>query len=132
MITWKYLDANNETVGKYDAGLNIGGGLVSDAEFQQWLAAGNTPEPYVDPPTLVPSVVSRAQARKALVLRGLFGQVQPAIDAIPDQVQRQLVQIDWDDSQTFERTNSTLMMLATALSLTESDLDNLFTLAGTL
>lgn len=79
-----------------------------------------------------PTVVTRAQARKALVLAGLFAQVQPIIDAIADPVQRQMVQIDWDDRLTFERTNPTLLTLSNALGLTAEQLDGLFTTAATL
>lgn len=78
------------------------------------------------PPPPPPSKVSRAQARKALVLAGLYDSVQPAIDAIADPIQRKLVQIDWDDSLSFERNNVTLQTLATTLGLTSTQLDELF------
>lgn len=79
-----------------------------------------------------PHSVTRAQARKALVLAGLFAEVQPAINAIQDPVQRQLVQIDWDDRVAFERDNPTLLQLAGALGLTAEQLDALFIQAGAL
>lgn len=49
-----------------------------------------------------------------------------SIDAIADPIQRKLVQIDWDDSLSFERNNVTLQTLATTLGLTSTQLDELF------
>ena len=46
----------------------------------------------------VPEKVTRRQARQALVLAGKFNLVQTAIDSISDPVQKQLMQIEWDDS----------------------------------
>lgn len=80
----------------------------------------------------VPQVVTRRQARQALLLAGRLQDVQPAIDAIADPVQRGMVQIEWDDSQEFQRTRPTLIALATAIGMTEADLDNLFTQAAQL
>jgi len=97
-------------------------------ECPEWVGIGmdiNTPKP-----TPVPQSVTRAQARKALAIQGLFSSVQPAIDSIEDPLQRQLAQIDWDDSLTYERNNATLAMLAEGLGLSEQQLDELFILAA--
>lgn len=75
---------------------------------------------------LVPPKVTRRQARQALLLAGLLDDVQPAIDAIPDPVQRGLAQIEWDDSQEFERHRPLLIQLAGALGLDGEALDGLF------
>lgn len=75
---------------------------------------------------VIPHSITRAQARAALILAGLIDRVQPAIDAIADQLQRALVQSDWDNRLTFERDNATLLALATALGLTDAQLDDLF------
>lgn len=91
--------------------------------------------PYVappPPPPVVPQVVTRRQARQALLIAGKLAQVQPAIDAIADPLQRGLIQIEWDDSQTFERQRPTLIALATAIGLDDAELDALFTTASTL
>lgn len=82
------------------------------------------------PAVVVPESVTRRQARQALLLAGLLDSVQPAIDAIPDPIERGLVQIDWDDSQEFERHRPTLLMLASALGLTEEQVDTLFIAAA--
>lgn len=89
-----------------------------------------TPPPPPPPP--VPESVTRRQARQALLLRGKLSLVQPAIDAIADATQRGLIQIEWDDSQVFERHRPTLIALATAIGLSATDLDDLFIFAATL
>lgn len=74
----------------------------------------------------VPASVTRRQAKQALLLNGLLANVQPAIDAIPDAAQRTMIQIEWDDSQEFERDRPALIALGSALGLTGVQLDNLF------
>lgn len=86
---------------------------------------------YVAPPPepvkpVVPEKVTRRQAKQSLALAGLLDQVQPAIDAITDPLQRQLMQIEWDDSQVFERNRPSMIALATGLGLTSQQLDALF------
>lgn len=78
----------------------------------------------------VPAKVTRRQARQALALEGLLDKVQPAIDAIPDPQQRQLAQIEWDDSQDFERDRALLIQLGHAIGLTDAGIDALFIRAG--
>ena len=74
----------------------------------------------------VPASVTRRQAKQALLLNGLLANVQPAIDAIPDATQRAMIQIEWDDSQVFERDRPALIALGSALGLTSVQLDDLF------
>lgn len=93
--------------------------------------SGGIFEKYI-PPVIIPQEVTRRQARQALYLSGILGNVQAAIDAIPDVTQRNMVQIEWDDSLAFERTRPTLVALATALGLSSEDLDNLFIQASKL
>lgn len=83
-------------------------------------------------PPRVPARVTRRQARQALALAGLISQVQPAIDAIPDPQQRQLAQIEWDDSQDFERERPLLIDLGHAIGLDDAGIDELFIQAGAL
>lgn len=92
--------------------------------YQDWLAEGHAPQPPGPPP--VPASVTRRQARQALLLAGKLHQVQPAIDAIPDPVQREMLSIEWEDSQTFERHRPSLVALATALGMSATDIDALF------
>lgn len=87
------------------------------------------PNPII--PT-VPQVVSRRQAKQALFLRSKLDLVQPSIDSIQDATQRALMQIEWDDSQEFVRTRSSLVAIGTAIGLDSNGIDELFTLASTL
>ena len=80
----------------------------------------------------VPQAVTRRQAKQALLLAGLLDDVQPAIDAIPEATQRGLIQIEWYDSQVFERDRPALIALATALGLDSNDLDDMFRTASAL
>lgn len=93
------------------------------------------PAPYEAPPPTppaVPQVVTRRQARQALLLAGRLQDVQPAIDAIADPLQRGMVQIEWDDSLEFHRTRPTLLALAQSIGMTDADLDAMFIQAGQL
>jgi hypothetical protein len=86
------------------------------------------PEPVV----VVPQEVTRRQALQALLLSNKLQLVQPAIDAIPDATQRGLMQIEWDDSQTFQRQRPALIALGTAIGLDSAAIDALFVTAATL
>lgn len=99
--------------------------------YLAWVDAGNTAEAYVEPPAVVPSVVTRRQARRALLDAGLLASVDAAIAAMSSPA-KERAQIDWDDAQTFERDNALLAQLASALSLDDAALDALFTAAGAL
>lgn len=80
----------------------------------------------------VPERVTRRQARQALLLNGLLDTVQPAIDAIPDTMQRGLAQIEWDDSQIFLRERPLVIAIGGAIGLDAAGLDALFIQAGEL
>lgn len=80
----------------------------------------------------VPASVSRRQARQALALAGKLSSVEAAIAAIPDATQRQLMQIEWEDSQVFQRNRASLIQMATAIGLSSADIDALFIAAAAL
>ena len=103
---------------------------MSQAEAQALadLAAARVAGEYVEEVELE---VSRAQAKAALLLTGKLHLVQPAIDAIPDDTLRGLVQIDWNDRLTFKRSNPTVGALAAMLGWSAQELDDLFALAAT-
>lgn len=79
----------------------------------------------------VPARVSRKAARLALAQAGKFHLVQPAINSMPEP-QRTIVQIEWDDSTTFERASSTVALIGTAIGASSSELDALFVTASTI
>lgn len=75
----------------------------------------------------VPASVSARQIRLWLVRRGVpLAWVDAAIDAIPDQVQRDSVRVEWEYAPYVERSHPMLVPLAAALGLTEQDVDQAF------
>lgn len=78
---------------------------------------------------VVPESVTAAQARLALLAAGLLGLVQPAIDALPEPG-RSAAQIQWEFGATVDRSNQFTIALATALQLSETQMDDLFIAAS--
>jgi hypothetical protein len=100
--------------------------LVPDDELPAgWQRASDT--------TPVPVNVSARQIRRWLVLHGIsLAAVDAAIAAIPDQMQRDLVKVDWEWAPYVERAHPMLIPLAAALGLSESAVDQAFREAFTL
>src|SRR5207253_1464762 len=112
-------------------------GTMVDSWAQQ--ADMVSPPPAPPPGTVngIPQEVTRRQARQALALTGKLDLVQGCINSIPDAMQREMVQIEWDDSQVFQRQRPSLIALATnpapyGLGMTLADLDALFVRAASL
>ncbi len=78
-------------------------------------------------PVAVPQIVTMRQARLALLQTGLLASVNSAVAAADD-----ATKITWEFSGEVQRNNSLVSTLATALNLTDAQLDDLFTLAATL
>lgn len=76
----------------------------------------------------VPQVISRRQAKQALLQAGLLDVADAAIAASGDRA----AQIDWADAQEFRRDWATLISMQNALGLTDEQIDDLFRLAATL
>jgi hypothetical protein len=83
-------------------------------------------------PPSAPQIVTRRQAKVALLLAGKLSLVQPAIDAIADPTQRGLMQIEWDEAAEFDRHRPSVIQMAQAIGLTDADIDQLFITAATL
>ena len=107
------------------------GGMVRDGDTLVFDAQRKATHDAAIAPA-VPASVTRRQAKQALLLAGLLSDVQPAIDAISDATQRGLMQIEWDESQDFERNRPSLIALATAMGISSANLDQLFIIAGSL
>ena len=75
----------------------------------------------------IPKSVTMRQARLALLQSGLLGQVNAAVAAADE-----ATKITWDYSSEVHRNHPFVATLATALKLTEAQLDGLFTLAASL
>jgi hypothetical protein len=75
----------------------------------------------------VPESVSARQIRLWLVRNGVsLAAVDAAIDAIPEQLQRDSVRVEWDYAPYVERSHPMLVPLAAALGLTEQQVDQAF------
>lgn len=97
------------------------------AEYQAWLAKGNTPDPYVPPaPPPVTSVTPR-QARLALLGAGLLDQVTAAVNAAGG-----ATLITWEYATEFDRTDPLIAQIGSSLNLTSDQIDALFATAATL
>jgi polysaccharide pyruvyl transferase WcaK-like protein len=79
----------------------------------------------------VTSVTAR-QAHEALIRKGLYDNIVNAIAGTPDPVERQVADNWFQKSNTFERSNETLIAVASAIGLKSNDVDNLFAYAATL
>ena len=110
---YEYTDGEAQLKKDWEA---IKAGLEAEAEGQIQNEQGD----------YIPQKLSRAQARGALILVGLIDQVQTAIDTIEDPLQRALLQNDWDNRQDFQRDYPQLLTIATALGLTDEQIDQLF------
>lgn len=117
-MIYEILDGSGGVVTRIKAPLEFMQANYTENQYREFVA------PVAPPP--VPQVVSRRQGKQALLLAGKLGDVQPAIDAITDPTEQMMAQIYWDDAQDFERNNATLISLATALGLTDAEVDELF------
>jgi hypothetical protein len=89
-------------------------------------AAWNGSE-WVVPPTAIPESVSARQIRLYLIRHGFsLAAVDAAIDAIPDQLQRDSVRVEWDYAPYVERNHPMLSAIAQSLGLSSEDVDAAF------
>lgn len=84
------------------------------------------------PPQPVPQSVSRAQGKAALIQAGLWSAVVAYVDAMTDPTEKALAQVALNDTTEWLRTSPFLNAAATALGLTETQLDDLFLTAATI
>jgi hypothetical protein len=93
-----------------------------------YIVTERTPEDDIEPPPPpVTATVSARQIRLWLIRHGIsLAQVDAAIDAIPDQLQRDSVRVEWDYAPHVDRSHSMLIPLAAALGLTEQQVDQAF------
>ena len=80
-----------------------------------------------DEPAVVPASVSARQIRLYLLRQGIsLAAVDAAIDAIPDQLQRDSVRVEWDYAPYVDRSHPMLPPIAQALGLSGEDIDTAF------
>ena len=108
--------------------------LVEGNWTQQWQVTELSPEQIeVNQKALIPLSVTRRQAIQALRIHGITkAMVSDALAAIPDDLQRDLAMIEWEDSQVFERNRQLVESVGVAFGMNEAQLDELFITAGNL
>jgi hypothetical protein len=82
---------------------------------------------WVSPPPYVPQIVSRFQAKAALLSAGLLDQVEAMM---ADPATPAVTKLAWAEAVEFNRQSPTVLAMASALSLTDQQLDDLFTAAA--
>lgn len=100
--------------------------LVSAQDTPQLWASLSGVQPYA-PPSTVPQVVSKFQAKAALRGAGLLAQVETMM---ADPGADPLAVLAWTEAQEFRRTSPTVAAMAAALGLDAAALDALFTTAA--
>lgn len=93
--------------------------------YEAWLADGNAPVPAPVVAPAIPSSVSPAQARLALLAAGKLAQVESIVANAAA-----ATQIAWNNASVIERASPTVAALSAALGLDSTQLDALFTAAA--
>jgi hypothetical protein len=106
------------------ASINLSADAIYPIAIKEWIAAGNTPAPYVAP---VPTSVSQRQARLALLGAGLLDQVETIVTAAGG-----AAKITWDWATEITRHDPMVSTLGPALGLSDAQIDALFVTASTL
>lgn len=85
-----------------------------------------------DGPPPLPAEVAMHRAKKALVIQGWMDDVEAAIAAIPNDIQRRCVQIEFDTAPNMVREGATTLGIMAAIGMTPEQRDEMFALALTL
>ena len=76
--------------------------------------------------------LTRRQFRLALVMNGFaLADIEALINQIEDDMQRQIIQIEWQDATTFTRTSPDLLTMANLMGLSLAQIDELWSQALT-
>lgn len=119
---------------------------IPDAQIAMWAETNNPklayflpapPKPsedavwgqgeWLSPPVVVPTTVTARQIRLWLVQHGhSLSEIEAAIAAIEDPLQRDMVQIEWEYAPYIERTHPMVMPIAAGLGMSAADVDQAF------
>ncbi len=96
--------------------------FLSNQGRRRW--DGKTVVEYAPPFIEVFAPITKRQLRLTLVRNGIsLATVDAAIASMPEGIEKQEAQIEWDDASTFNRNHPTLLLIASALGLTEAQVD---------
>ena len=74
--------------------------------------------------------LTRRQFRLALVMNGFaLADIEALINQIEDDMQRQIIQVEWRDAATFERHSANLLVMADLMEMDKPTVDALWTQA---
>jgi hypothetical protein len=86
---------------------------------------------YVADPVAVPQSVSMRSARLALLQAGVLSTINTTIASMPG-VEGDAARIEWEYAQEVRRDSALVLSLIPLLNMTDSEIDGLFILAGSL
>ena len=126
-MSWRYANEQGSAVWRFTAD----GGTESCATevIADWIADGNTPEPWVPPSVEVPEAITMRQARIVLHRAGLLAGIDNIISSLPEPMKSEAI-IAWEYSAEVHRHNGLVSSLAPALGLTEEQIDAMFLLGA--
>ena len=87
-------------------------------------------DPAKLPPPVVPQQVTRAQGKVVLIQMGLWSQVVAYVDAIQDPLQKAIAEVAVYETLHWQRNSPFLNQAATALGITQEQMDQLFVQAA--
>ena len=122
MKTYQYIDAENAVVAVFDED-----GISRMSMLASALPEGTVIDPYVAPPTPIPSTVTRFQALAVLAAGGYLPTIRTYIATLGED---DITRLAWENAADWERTSPTLAALATMLGLTDTEVDDLFVAAS--
>lgn len=96
-----------------------------------WVWDGETFTAPPEPPTVIPQQVTMRQARLALLGAGLLAGVNAAIASLPEPDKSAAI-IEWEYAAVVQRSSGLVPAMATALGMTDAQIDSLFLTASQL
>lgn len=91
-------------------------------EYLDWVAQGNTPNPYVPPAPTIPQVVTAYQAKMALASANLYSTVENTVNTSTDLS----LKIAWNNASTFDRQSPFIISIGQQLGISNTEIDQLF------